>query len=429
MDQIFFKDWTVPHLGREKYFLNAEDLENCVTERILRNTFHDPLISSDDEEPEDIDWNEVFKNKKNNEKNHRLFIPGCRGVPKYPKLSSLSPVQHTQLLKVICANNPHILPQKNFPRPSRIDVKMFESLKSQYEEEKRDFIDWAKTLWASEHCIRALRPKPPVELAYEAQFKLRATELQSYPKTFSLAAQIPLQGNGDFEMTFCEELIRINEKDLPEIKQEMIEEKLSIIKPGAVPEPCIKHPCKFILPMEKSVSILPLTEIERELAQYALEQGAQYIASESALQCLLSFGRAWNITVNICEVIDSNGDKTNVTVLGSEFAIKKENVLQRTYKAFKHLLEDALIPLSERANLLSKLANRDDDDDLNITSMDIPEPVLEPSSDDEETNLCIDICDDILKNCAKENSQKKEDDVTQETPLPNNNTMHKFWLL
>lgn len=46
------------------------DIDNCVIERILRNKFHDPLLSSDDSDTDEtqrvkINWDEVFKKKDN----------------------------------------------------------------------------------------------------------------------------------------------------------------------------------------------------------------------------------------------------------------------------------------------------------------------------------------------------------------------------
>ncbi|XP_045520067.1 uncharacterized protein LOC123711494 isoform X1 [Pieris brassicae] len=418
MEQILQFDWTNFQPETDKYFLTSEALENSVTEKILQNNFHDPLISSsEDEEQEVINWDEIFSKKKYNERNNHIFVPGFRGCPKYPKLSSLKPNQQTQLLKVICANHSHVLPQKTFPRPTKIDFRLFEELKPLYEQEQKEFIAWAKNLWITEHCVRALRPKPPVELVYEAYFKLNASELQCYPKLYTLAAQIPLEGKNENynEMVFCEDLIDVNNLDMPEIQYEAIEEKILIVKNCSVPEPCNKHPCRFILPTEKLVSILPKTEIERELAQYALEQGAQYIASESALKCLLTIDQPWHITVCVSEAIDSNGERSNVVVLGNEFSIKKESVLQRTYKAFHHLLEDALVPLSERSRLISQQASSEEES-LIFSSMDVQEG-LEPSSDDED-NLCIDTGDDLQE--GEPQTEELKDNNEKESNANNN---------
>lgn len=47
------------------YFLKEHDIENSITEKILRNKFHDPMISSDSEdEPQNINWDEVFAKKE-----------------------------------------------------------------------------------------------------------------------------------------------------------------------------------------------------------------------------------------------------------------------------------------------------------------------------------------------------------------------------
>lgn len=55
----------------DTHFVTQEDINNCVIERILRNKFHDPLLSSDNSDSDDdsqrlkIDWDEVFKKKEN----------------------------------------------------------------------------------------------------------------------------------------------------------------------------------------------------------------------------------------------------------------------------------------------------------------------------------------------------------------------------
>lgn len=54
-------------------------------------------------------------------------------------------------------------------------------------------MEWAKTLWYMDHCIRALRPKPAVETVYEAEFKVKIQRMSSLPKKYDVAAQIPLE--------------------------------------------------------------------------------------------------------------------------------------------------------------------------------------------------------------------------------------------
>lgn len=45
----------------EVYFVKEEDLDNCVTERILRHQFRDPMAVSDsDDEKPTFDWDEIF---------------------------------------------------------------------------------------------------------------------------------------------------------------------------------------------------------------------------------------------------------------------------------------------------------------------------------------------------------------------------------
>lgn len=55
----------------DTHFVTEKDINNCVIERILRNKFHDPLLTSDSSDSDDdsqrpkIDWDEVFKKKDN----------------------------------------------------------------------------------------------------------------------------------------------------------------------------------------------------------------------------------------------------------------------------------------------------------------------------------------------------------------------------
>lgn len=47
-------------------FLEEKDIDNSITEKILRGTFNDPLLSSDSEEERSpINWNEILKIKNN----------------------------------------------------------------------------------------------------------------------------------------------------------------------------------------------------------------------------------------------------------------------------------------------------------------------------------------------------------------------------
>ena len=47
------------------HFLKENDFENSITEKILRNKFRDPMISSDSEdEPPNINWDEIFSKKE-----------------------------------------------------------------------------------------------------------------------------------------------------------------------------------------------------------------------------------------------------------------------------------------------------------------------------------------------------------------------------
>lgn len=84
-------------------------------------------------------------------------------------------------------------------------------MKEAYAKEQKEFKDWAKTMWTSNHCVRALRPKPPIELVYDAEFKMAAHRLESFPKNYSLAAQIPLESaNANCELVHEKVLIKVS---------------------------------------------------------------------------------------------------------------------------------------------------------------------------------------------------------------------------
>ncbi|CAK1577981.1 unnamed protein product [Parnassius mnemosyne] len=389
MEHIRQFDWC--YSEPDRYFVNEEDLDNCVTEKILRNQFHNPMASSDSEdEKPTFDWDKIFSRDETSDKQHRTFVPGLRGLPPFPKLSALTHQQHYQCLKVLCAQSPHILVQEFVPRPTKQDYKVFEEVQAIYAKEQKEFIEWAKSLWTTGHCIRALRPKPPVESAYEAEYQTRAKGLESFPKNYQMAAQIPLESNNEkFEMMFEKELISVDISVLPQIKSpEPIRSRLSIMSPIAVPEPCTKHPCRFVLPNESTTTILPLTEVHRELAQYALENGAQFIASEKALKCLMEVDRYWTVCLSVCEAFTLDGEKRNVLVLGNEFFLMRECAQMRTYRAFRHLLQYAFVPDLEKSKLFYKNNKRPERKNY-LSSRVNEEEDREVSSDDEDSLFIV----------------------------------------
>lgn len=388
MEHIRQFDWC--YSKPQSNFLEEHDLDNSVTERILRNKFHDPLISSDSEdETPNINWDEVFAKKENPNRQFNVYVP-CLPMIQYPKLSALTPHQHYQLLRVICSHYPDVLDQVVIPRPTKLDYRVFEELRPVYENEQKEYIEWAKTMWTSSHCIRALQPKPQIETVYEARFKMKAKEMELYPNMFDFAAQIPLETrNNTFNMVLDKEIVNADIKMLPHIECRPITKKLTVMRPCPVPEPCNKHPCRFILPTEKTVSILPFMEVQRELAQFALDNDCQYVCSESALKCLVDLDKAWDIPVCVSATFGPDGETTNVVVLGSEFSINRESVLTRTYKAFKHLLQYTLIPPTEKHKMNYKDKDgQENGQELNKTNIFFDN--LDLSSDEEDNGLCID---------------------------------------
>ncbi|XP_063380343.1 uncharacterized protein LOC134666963 [Cydia fagiglandana] len=348
MEHIRQYDWCT-FLPDTPYFVTESELDNCVTEKILRNKFSNPLISSDSEEEGQapkIDWNLVFK-KRNNEQNvHRIFVPGLRPPPAYTRLSALSSHQHHIGLKVLCALNPGILEDEFMAKPNKFDMQAFEAIQETLQKEQKEYIDWAKSLWTNGQCIRALRPKPLIESVYEAEFKVRANQMKGYPKMFELVAQIPMEPSGEYDMVMQKELIGVNPSELLKVEKPVnIRSRLSVMRPSAVPEPCDQHPVRFILPNEKSISVLPVTEVYRTLAEYAIDNGALFVASEGALRCMAE-RRAWALPVSVYSVTQPgpSPENVNVIVLGSEFLNKQESVTRRTFRALRHLLEAALVP-------------------------------------------------------------------------------------
>ncbi|CAH0717484.1 unnamed protein product, partial [Brenthis ino] len=406
MEHIRQFDWC--YSQPDVYFLKESDLDNSVTEKILRNKFHNPMVSSESEdEQQNINWAEVFSKKEDFSRNNRVFVPCMPKFMQYPKLSALTSYQHFQCIKVLCSENPHILPEEFMQRPTKNDYKVFEELKPIYEKEQKEFIEWAKTQWTTIHCIRALRPKPPIEFVYDARFKMRENEMQSYPKMFDMAAQIPLETrNNNFDLVLSSDLKSVDIKLLPQIECRNITKKLTIMKQCAMPEPCNKHPCRFILPNEKAVSILPLIEIQRELAQFTLDNDAQYIASENSLKCLMELDRCWDITVSVVPVIGPDGESTNVVVLGDEFCINRESPVMRTYKAFKHLLEHTLVPPSERSKLQYKDLNDNVNEELHKNVL--AEDTVLSSDDEDADNLCIVEDSEMAEDMEATKDEKKE---------------------
>ncbi|XP_063636040.1 uncharacterized protein LOC134806643 [Cydia splendana] len=355
MEHIRQYDWCT-FLPDTPYFVTESELDNCVTEKILRNKFSNPLISSDSEEEGQapkIDWNLVFK-KRNNEQNvHRIFVPGLRPPPAYTRLSALSSHQHHLGLKVLCALNPGILEDEFMAKPNKFDMQALEAIQETLQKEQKEYIDWAKSLWTNGQCIRALRPKPLIESVYEAEFKVRANQMKGYPKMFELVAQIPMEPAGEYDMVMQKELIGVNPSELLKVEKPVnIRSRLSVMRPSAVPEPCEQHPVRFILPNEKSISVLPVTEVYRTLAEYAIDNGALFVASEGALRCMAE-RRAWALPVSVYSVTQPgpSPENVNVTVLGSEFLNKQENVMRRTFRALRHLLEVALVPCPSPENV------------------------------------------------------------------------------
>lgn len=86
-----------------------------------------------------------------------------------------------------------------------------QDFKEIYEKEQKEFKEWAKSLWTSNHCVRALRPKPTIEMVYEAEFKMRANEMAAFPKRYEMAALIPFDNNQKgCEIVFRKTLIKVS---------------------------------------------------------------------------------------------------------------------------------------------------------------------------------------------------------------------------
>ncbi|XP_048480845.1 uncharacterized protein LOC105387579 isoform X2 [Plutella xylostella] len=354
MDHIREIDWCYNERDSE-HFLTDRDIDNSCTERILRNRFTDPLLSSDseDETRKPINWSAVFSNPQAQDRNNRTFVPGFRPVPHFPKLSALSQVQHFNLLKVLCSMYPDVLEAEFIPRPTKLDHRLFEDLKDKYEGEQKEFKEWARALWTSTHCIRALRPKPLVEMVYDAEFRMKVTELASLPKKYDMAAQIPLvtQG-GQFELVHKKDLIKVNLSELPQVQvQELFTRKTNIMRASTLPEPCARHPCRLLLPNETSVSVLPYTEVQHQLCQYAGSLGARFIVSGGALPALACAARPHALPAAVHRVPGPDGEPMTVVCIGSDFSTHRESSQTRTYKAFKHLLQYTLVPPEERQRI------------------------------------------------------------------------------
>ncbi|XP_050561527.1 uncharacterized protein LOC118263295 isoform X2 [Spodoptera frugiperda] len=429
MEHVRIFDWCSS--AQDRYFVEEADLDNCNTEKILRNKFIDPLVSSDseDEAPNKIDWDEVFRDKKTH--NGRMHVPCLRAVPQYPKLSKLASNKHHQMLKVLCTENPHVLGDCFIGKASRQDFKAFETEKETYLAEQKEYKDWAKTIWTTNHFIRALRPKPLVEAVYEAEFKMKALRMRGLPKQYDLAAQIALESpRSNCDVILKQELIGVAPSEVPLIQiPKEITKAINIITPCTVPEPCQKHPYQIILPHENTISMLPTTEVHKELATFAWTNGTQYIASENALKCLVQWNRYWTIPLSVCESISPDGEKANVVVLDSEFSINKEVAPIRTYKAFRHLLESTLIPLAEKEKVRKNYTNKEKPKEVGSKFHVNAKSIFESSdltSDEEEENLVIDTGEDTDFGSPKPKSSKRlktEESVRRSARLMSNESI------
>lgn len=413
MDHIRQYDWCT-YQPDTPYFVTESELDNCVTEKILRNKFSNPLVSSDSEEEgkaPKIDWNLVFK-KRNYEQNcHRIFVPGLRPPPAYTRLSALASHQHHLGLKVLCALHPGILEDEFMAKPNKFDMQAFEAIKEILEKEQKEYIDWAKSLWTNGQCIRALRPKPLIESVYEAEFKVRANQMKGYPKMFELVAHIPMEPTGEYDMVMEKELVGVNPTELLKVEKPLnIRSRLSVMRPSAVPEPCDQHPVRFILPHEKSISVLPVTEVYRTLAEYAIDNGALFVASEGALRCMAE-RRAWALPVSVYSVTQPGPEteNVNVIVLGSEFMNKQENVMRRTFRALRHLLEVALVPASE----LTKRSQAPQEEEIVPETTSSQELAWPDDTSDEEDDLFIDFDEASTKEGDIDTPSKNTDVQTE----------------
>ncbi|KAJ8724745.1 hypothetical protein PYW07_015703 [Mythimna separata] len=400
--KVAMLDW-YDREDRNAYFLREDDIDHCATERLLRNQFYDPLVSSDsdDDTPNNINWDQIFESSKQQQK-PKLFVPCFRPVAQYPKLSELTTHQHIQFLKILSIQNPSVLEDLNLGKPTRKDLKEFEDAKETYLKEQEAYKEWAKSQWASDHCIRALRPKPAVERVYEAEFKMKAQRMQALPKHYDIAAQISLESRkNNCDAVLKEELIKVTLAEMPQVQvPDKIEKPFNIITPCTVPEPCQKHPYQIVLPNEETLSMLPITEIHRELATFALSSDAQYIASENALKCLTQWNRHWLLPVSVCDTIGADGKKVNVMVLDSEFSVHKEAAHMRAYKAYRHLLENALIPSSEKEKICEVTRSRVVKKGVVApcklkVAVKQPAQDMDVSSDEEDNKLFIDTGDDV----------------------------------
>lgn len=317
-----------------EYFVHEIDMDESGIERTLRPGFHN-----------------------HTKRSRKLFVPGLRPPPAYPKLSVLTKTQHHQLLKVLCAKRPHILKKHCFNKPTDYDYYTFETLKAIYEDEQKEFIEWAKTLWISEHYIRTLSPKLSIELIYKMESINRASRVFGFPTRFDIAAQISLQCTTphQYNIDLIQILQGVNTTDLPSVElPQPIQKKMSVIKACSYPEPCHKHLYKFILPNEYSITKLSITELHRELALYAVENGSRFISSENALRCLVELNRYWTIPITVCQEFTLDGKSCNVVVLDSEFFTHREPAMTRTYKAMKHMLENKLIPAAGVEHMIAR---------------------------------------------------------------------------
>ncbi|GBP82342.1 hypothetical protein EVAR_90977_1 [Eumeta japonica] len=404
--------WTSEKCYFEKdseHFVTEQGLDNSVIEKILSNKFKDPLLSSSESEDESntpkFNWDKILGNNTNGNKSSNIFTPGMKPLPAYPKLSTLTKQQHYKCLKILAAEHPLVNENNRYPRPTRGDHKTFAQIKPVYEAEQQEYIQWAKKMWSTDHCIRALRPRPPVESVYDAEFNFRANMLKSMIKHYEFAAQIPFESlDNQFSLIHQKNLITVNTSQLPVVKSITLKSKYTILRHNPKCQNiCEKHPCYFVSPSEKVTSTLSLMELNEGLAEYAAVNGAQFIISEDALKCLVEHKRSWFLPVNVHEGLNLDNSCNTVVVIGDEFSLHKEPATVRTYTAFKHMLHQALVVPQESLKQIE--GSHINTSEVKSSAVSTRNKDFMDTYSDEEENLVIDF--ELEEGNAKLNSEQK----------------------
>lgn len=422
MEHIRLFDWCrYENTRKPENFVEEEDLDNSVTERLIRGKFRDPLLPEykDEGKPINIDWDEIFKKKPIIPLKYNTVVPGLQPVVKHPKLSALSSADQFVILKILVVRNPLVLKKFSIPRPSRKDYKRFIELQPIYEKEQAEYVNWAKTMWKAAHNIKALKTHKILESVYDAIYNLHLNMTLTIPRHYEMVAMVELNSrdSNQYNITFVKDLIKVTISQLPEVVCPCLLKRFTVYKDKpTLPKSCMRHPCRVILPVSTVPTEADLTDIHQDLGQYAMDHNIKCIISEESLCCLLESNRYWLLPVSVRPTFDANGEKCNAFVIGTEIFNQRQPARCRAYSAMHyllhtHLLKDTRHPTARKGPNFKSKDNAVQNDSVTNNKESVVQAADEDSDSEDEDGLVIDF--DKIDQCPIADDQERDDEESQ----------------